>query len=101
VQLGYYAVKGAPNSNCNVYVPSFQSGPTTISNEQTNKSFKPTSMGSGTYGSFDDVILLARYFVNTIAQEDTFSVIFLQSHQLHHPAPEVALTVRSVLLSTI
>jgi len=39
----YYAVKGASNNNCNVYVPSFQSDPTTIFNEQIKKIFKPTS----------------------------------------------------------
>jgi len=33
-----------------------------------------------------------------IVTDDTFSVIFLQSLQQHHAAPEVALTVRSVLL---
>jgi len=30
--------------------------------------------------------------------DETFSVIFLQSHQQHHAGPEVALTVRSMLL---
>jgi len=29
--------------------------------------------------------------------DDTFSLIFLQSHQQHHAAPVVALTVRSML----
>jgi len=30
--------------------------------------------------------------------DETFSVIFLQSDQQHHTAPDVALTVRNVLL---
>jgi len=34
----------------------------------------------------------------TIVTDETFSVIFLQSHQQLHVAPEVALTVRSMLL---
>jgi len=60
--------------------------------------------GSGTCGSrarcdsFDDGIWLAWYFLNTIVTDEIFSVIFLQSHQQHHAAPEVALTVRSMLL---
>ena len=56
----YYAFKGASSSNCdvkfpalkeaadsnfNVQVLSFQSDPTTISNVQIKKSFKPTSIG--------------------------------------------------------
>jgi len=49
-------------------------------------------------GSFDDNIWLAWYFLNTIVTDETFSVIFLQSHQQLHTAPEVALTVRSMLL---
>ena len=59
---------------------------------------------SGTYGSrarcgsFDDGIWLAWYFLNTIVTDETFSAIFLQSHQQHHAAQEVALTVRSMLL---
>jgi len=36
------------------------------------------------------------YFLNTIVTDETFSVIFLQSHQQHHAAPEVSLTVRSM-----
>jgi len=55
----YLAFKGAPNSNFNVQVPCFQrvlssnfemqvpcfqSDPTTISNEEIKKSFKPTSI---------------------------------------------------------
>jgi len=65
---------------------------------------KTINQGSGSYGSwarcgsFDDGIWLARYFLITIVAEETFSVISLQSHQLHHAAPEVALTVRSMLL---
>ena len=60
--------------------------------------------GSGTYGSwarcgsFDDDIWLAWYFLNTTVTDITFSAIFLQSHQQHHAAPEVALTVRSMFL---
>ena len=62
--------------------------------------------GLGTYGSrarcrcssFDHGIWLAWYFLNTIVTEETFSVIFLQIHQQHHAVPEVALTVRSMLL---
>jgi len=60
--------------------------------------------GSGTYGSrarcdsFDYGIWLARYFLKTIVTDETFSIIFLQSHQQHHAEPEVALTVRSMLL---
>jgi len=34
----------------------------------------------------------------TIVTNETFSAIFLQSHQQHHTAPEVALTVGSMLL---
>jgi len=41
---------------------------------------------------------LAWNFPNTIFTDETFSVIFLQSHQQHHAAPEVAFTVRSMLL---
>jgi len=33
-----------------------------------------------------------------IVTDETFSVIFLQSHQQHHAASEVALIVRSMLL---
>ena len=44
VMCKYYAVKGAPNGNCDVQVLSFQSDPTTTSNEQIRKSFKPTSI---------------------------------------------------------
>jgi len=44
VMCKYYAFKGAPNSNCNVEVPFFQSDPTTISNEQIKKNFKSTSI---------------------------------------------------------
>jgi len=62
------------------------------------------AQGSGTYGSrarwdsFDDGIWLAWYFLNTIVTDETCSVIFLQRHQQHHAAPDVALTVRSTLL---
>jgi len=58
--------------------------------------------GSGTCrsrarcGSFDDGICLPSF--NTIVTDETFSVIFLQSHQQRHAVPEVALTVRSMLL---
>jgi len=59
VMCKYYAFKGATNSNCNVYVLCFQRGsnsnfivqvlnfqrdPTTISNVQIKKNFKPTSI---------------------------------------------------------
>jgi len=37
-------------------------------------------------------------FLKTIVTYEIFSIIFLQSHQQHHAAPEVALTVRSRLL---
>jgi len=37
-------------------------------------------------------------FLNTIVTDENFSVIFLQSHQQHYAAPEVVLTVRSMLL---
>ena len=62
------------------------------------------SQESGTYGSrarcgsFDDGIWLSWYFLNTIVTDETFSVIFLQSHQQHHAVPEVAFTVRSMFL---
>jgi len=46
----------------------------------------------------DDSIWLAWYFLNTIVTDEMFSVIILQSHQQHHAAPEVALTVRGMLL---
>jgi len=61
------------------------------------------SQGSGSNGSrarcgsFDDDIWLAGYFLDRIFTDET-SVIFLQSHQQHHAAPEVALTVRNMLL---
>jgi len=58
------------------------------------------SQGSGTYGSrarFDDSIWPDWYFPNKIVTDETFSVIFLQSHQQHHAAPQVALTVRNML----
>jgi len=53
--------------------------------------------GLGTYGSwarcgsFDDSIWLACYFLNTIVTNESFSVLFLRSHQQHHAAPEVAI----------
>jgi len=40
---------------------------------------------------------VARYFLNTIGTNENFSLVFLQSHQQHHAAPEVTLTVRSML----
>jgi len=58
---------------------------------------QPIDQGLGTYGSrarsgsFDDGIWLAWYFLNTIVTGETFSVIFLQSHQQHHASPKVAL----------
>jgi len=45
-------------------------------------------------GSLD--IFLTRF---NIVTNETFCVIFLQSDQQHHAAPEVALTVRSMLLT--
>ena len=63
--------------------------------------------GSETYGSrarcgsFDDGIWLAWYFLNTIFRNETFRNFpptRLQSHQQHHAASEVPLTVRSMLL---
>ena len=60
--------------------------------------------GSGIYGSrarcgsFDDGIWLAWYFLNMIDTDETSYVIFLQSHQQHCAAPEIALTVRIMLL---
>jgi len=33
-----------------------------------------------------------------MVMDETFSVIFLQSHQQHYAAPAVALTARSILL---
>jgi len=36
--------------------------------------------------------------LNTIVTDEPFSVIFLQSHQQHHAAPEVTFTIRSMLL---
>jgi len=48
--------------------------------------------------SFDGGIWLAWYFLNTIVMDDTFSIIFLQINQQHDAAPEIALTVRSILL---
>ena len=62
--------------------------------------------GSGTYGSrarcgsFDDGIWLTWYFLNTIVTNETFCNFpstRLQKHQQHNAAPEVALTVRSML----
>jgi len=52
------------------------------------------AQGSRTYGLrarcgyHDDNICLAWHFLNTIVTNQTFSVIFLQSHQQHHAAPE-------------
>ena len=72
---------------------------------QTTKwTMNPLGQGSGTYGSrakcgsFDDGIWLASCFLYTIVMDETFSVIFLQSYQQHPEEPEVALTVRSILL---
>jgi len=46
---------------------------------------------SGSLDNFSTLLL-------RIVTCETFSVISLQSHQKHHAAPEVALTVRNVLL---
>jgi len=73
--------------------------------KSSNLNFLPMP-GSGTYGSrarcgsFDDGIWLAWYFLNTIVTNETFCNFpstRLQKHQQHNAAPEVALTVRSVL----
>jgi len=59
--------------------------------------------GSGSYGSrakcgsFHDGIWLTWYFLDMIVRNEIFSVIFLQSHQQHHAAPQAVLTVRSML----
>jgi len=37
-------------------------------------------------------------FLKRIVTDETFSVIFLQSHQQHHAAPKVAFIKRSMLL---
>ena len=56
--------------------------------------------GPGTYGSqtrcgsFHDAIWLAWYFHNDCYEWNFF---FLQTHQQHHAAPEVTLTVRSMV----
>ena len=65
---------------------------------------KELDQGSGTHGSrargcsFEDPIWLAWYFVNTTFTDETLSVIFLQIHRQHHISPDVALTLRSMLL---
>ena len=63
----------------------------------TVSDFLHIRQGSGTYdlrgtrGSFDDGILLAWHFDNMLVTDETFTVIFLQSHQQHHTASEVAI----------
>ena len=62
--------------------------------ENTRKCLQLLDQGSGISrarcGSFDDGIWLAWYFLNTIVTDETFSVSFLQSHQQHYAAPEIA-----------
>jgi len=63
--------------------------------EQDIKQVSGTYGSRATCGSFGGGIWLASYFLDTIVTDEIFSVIFIQSYQQHHTAPDVALTVRT------